>query len=103
MCRGLWQRKLVFRAALCAESSVAALHGSGTGYPSTTSSTLPWLAFGGRAELEGTIAQWFVWGLEASLLVPVRRQTFSIEPLGIAYESSPVGGGVRFRAAVRLW
>jgi hypothetical protein len=103
LCRALWQRELVFRTALCAEGSVAALHGTATGYPSTTSSTFLWVALGGRAELEGTIAQWFVWGLEASLLAPVRRQTFSIEPLGIAYESSPIGGAVRLRAALRLW
>jgi hypothetical protein len=101
-CRWLLQLPGALRAALCADAAVGSLRGAGHGYTSNTSESMPWVAFGARAEVEATRGM-VVWGLEAALLAPTRRQTFSVEPYGIASDSSPVGGDIRLRAGVRIW
>jgi hypothetical protein len=103
LCRALWRVTLVVRANVCADAQFGSLRGAGYGFPMTTASALPWIAVGGRLELEGASLSPFVWGFYGSLLAPTRRQTFSIESLGIAYDSSAVVGTIALRAGVVLW
>jgi hypothetical protein len=103
MCRALFRLALVLRTNACADLQIGSLRGEGYGVASTTSAALLWIAAGARLELEGASLGPVVWGLQGSLSAPVRRQTFSIESIGIAYDSSAVVGTVALRAAVRLW
>jgi hypothetical protein len=103
ICRALFRLALGLRTSACADLQIGALRGEGRGFPSTTSAVLTWIAAGARLDVEGASLEPFVWGVQGSLLAPLQRQTFSIESLGIAYESSAVVGTVAVRAGVRLW
>jgi hypothetical protein len=78
--------------APCVQLGAGRLHGEGSGYGQTLSSSLPWLAGGlglaGEAPLGSQL--YATWG--ATLWVPTRRQTFSVENAGIAWESKPIAG-----------
>jgi hypothetical protein len=90
------------RPALCARGAAGSLSGEGRGYQSESDARFTWFAAGGAAEVGGRLSR-LVWGLEGGVLVPVRRQSFSVEPSGIAYESSPVAGFVTARVGYLLW
>jgi hypothetical protein len=103
VCRALFRLALAFRTSACADLQIGALRGEGHGFASTTSGALTWTAAGARLDLEGASLGPFVWGLQGSVLAPLQRLTFSVESLGIAYDSSAVVGTIAVRAGVRLW
>ncbi|HYP90620.1 MAG TPA: hypothetical protein VEQ59_20760 [Polyangiaceae bacterium] len=76
----------------CLQLGVGRLHGEGRGYGRVASSSLPWTAGGASLTAEKSLgAVWFA-TLGATLWIPTRRQTFSVQNAGIAWESRPVAG-----------
>jgi hypothetical protein len=88
---------------VCAGGAAGWLTGRGVGYPTERAAGFPWLAGSARIGLGGALVGRVRWTLQAELLVPIRRQTFSIDNLGPAWESRPVGGRVDLGAEVSLW
>lgn len=76
----------------CAQLGVGRLRGAGDGYGQVQAASLPWTAMGlglaGETPLVGSLYLAYA----ATLWVPTRRQTFSVENVGIAWESKPVAG-----------
>jgi hypothetical protein len=91
-----------FRPAVCVRGQAGVLRGEGAGYASANDARFAWFATGGSAEVGGRLSR-FVWGVEAGLSIPIRRQSFSVEPSGIAYESSVIAAVLTGRVGYVLW
>jgi hypothetical protein len=91
------------RAGACARAAAGHYRGEGAGYPMTTSVRVPWMAAGGGVRVSGRWGRRLLWGVSGLLLIPVRRQTFSVNNAGVAYESAAVGGTVAVELGVRLF
>lgn len=96
------------RAALCAHAAAGALHGEGVGYFEPGSATRPWFAFGVGAVVEGPIWKRLGWSARASLMIPVVKESFSIENVGgqpevTAFEPSRMGVVVSVGPRVTIW
>jgi hypothetical protein len=102
VCGAVATFEAAMRPALCVHAAGGVLNGEGAGYQTNDSKQFSWFAGGVGAELGGRLSC-FVWGAEASLLVPTRQQSFSVEPAGIAYISSPVAAVFGLRAGAVLW
>jgi hypothetical protein len=102
ICGAVATFEAAIRPALCAHAAGGVLSGEGVGYETNDSKQFSWFAGGVGAELGGRLSR-FVWGAEASLLVPTRKQSFSAEPAGIAYDSSAVAAIFSVRAGAILW
>jgi hypothetical protein len=87
----------------CALLGLGRLRGVGIGYPSVASQDLPWTAVGMGVVAEGPVWGRVFWGISASVWLPTRRSTFSVENLGIAWESSTLAGSVAARLGFRIW
>jgi hypothetical protein len=81
-----------FSIAPCLQLGAGRLHGEGTGYGRIQASSLPWTAGGLGLVAEAPVSSGVFATFGASLWVPTRRQTFSVENAGIAWESKPVAG-----------
>jgi hypothetical protein len=88
---------------VCAGGAAGWLDGRAFGYPTSQSNGFPWFAASARLGLGGPIAGRLRWIGQAELLVPLRRQTFSIDNLGVVWESRPVGGRLDLGAEVSWW
>jgi hypothetical protein len=88
---------------VCAGGAAGWLAGRGFGYPASGSSGLPWYAASARVALGGAIAGRLRWLAQGDLLVPLRRQSFSVDNLGTAWESSVVGGRLELGLELSLW
>ena len=71
------------------------------GYTRNESATKPWLAWPLEVALASTPAP-LGFELGATLLLPLRRQDFAIDDVGVAYESLPAGVLLSLRG-VGLW
>jgi hypothetical protein len=80
--------------APCAQLGLGRLHGEGDGYGQVRAASLPWTAAGIGLAAETPVAGALYLALGATLWVPTRRQTFSVENAGIAWESKPVAGAL---------
>jgi len=80
------------RLGPCLELGLGRLHGEGRGYGQAQSSSLPWIAGGLGLAAQAPLAGSAYVGLATTLWVPTRRQTFSVENAGIAWESKPIAG-----------
>jgi len=89
--------------AVCAGGAGGYLAAQGVGYPTSRATGFPWFAASARLALGGPIAGRLRWLAQAELLVPLRRQSFSIDALGTAWESRPVGGRLELGAELSLW
>jgi hypothetical protein len=78
--------------APCVQVAAGRLRGEGRGYGQVQRSTLPWTAGGLGLAAETPLAAGVYATLGATLWVPTRRQTFSVENAGIAWESKAVAG-----------
>jgi len=87
----------------CAGGTAGWLWGHGQGYPVSTDAGFAWAAGGAALRLGGAVGGHWLWGVQAELLAPLRRHTFSIENLGVAYRSSPVAGLLELQIGARLW
>jgi hypothetical protein len=103
LCRMLDLRGEALRAGACARAAAGQYRGEGDGYPVTTSVRLPWMAAGGGLRVGGRWGKHLLWGVSGLLMIPIRRQTFSVENAGVAYESAAVGGTLAVELGVRLF
>ena len=87
----------------CAGGTAGWLSGLGQGYPVSMDAGFLWAAAGAAVRLGGGVGGLWLWGVQAELLVPFRRHSFSIENAGVAYRSSPVAGLLELQLGVRLW
>jgi hypothetical protein len=78
--------------APCVQVGAGRLHGEGSGYGEVRAASLPWTAAGLGLAGEVPLGAGFYATLAATLWVPTRRQTFSVENAGIAWESKPLAG-----------
>jgi hypothetical protein len=103
LCRMIDLRGEALRAGACARAAAGQYRGEGEGYPVTTSVRLPWIAAGGGLRVGGRWGKRLLWGVSGLLMIPIRRQTFSVENAGVAYESAAVGGTLAVELGVRLF
>jgi hypothetical protein len=103
LCRMIDLRGEALRAGACARAAGGRYRGEGDGYPVTTSARLPWMAAGGGLRVGGRWGKRLLWGVSGLLMIPIRRQTFSVENAGVAYESAAVGGTLAVELGVRLF
>ncbi len=87
----------------CASLGVGRLRGDGLGYLDTVSKNLLWTALGAGLVAEGPVWGRVFWGLSATLWLPTRRSSFSVENRGTAWESSELGGALNGRLGFRIW
>jgi hypothetical protein len=92
-----------FRVGPCASFGIGQLRGVGIGYPSVASQNLTWTAFGAGAVAEGPMWERVFWGISGTLWLPSQRSSFSVQNVGTAWESSPVGGALALRLGFRIW
>jgi hypothetical protein len=76
-----------FKLGPCAHFGVGRLRGGGTGYGETARSSLPWFAAGLGLGAEAELSSRLYVSLGTTLWVPTERHTFSVENVGIAWES----------------
>jgi hypothetical protein len=103
LCRMIDVRGEALRAGACARAGAGQYRGEGDGYPMTTSVRLPWMAAGGGLRVGGRWGRRLLWGVSGILMIPIWRQTFSVENAGVAYESAAVGGTLAVELGVRLF
>lgn len=101
--RGCYALGRTFRVAPCAQLGVGQLRGEGEGYGEVKTARLPWTAAGFGLVAELPLGPRLFAGFGATLWVPSRRQTFSVENAGIAWESKPVGGVLSAGVGLRLF
>ena len=92
-----------FTVAPCVQLGVGRLRGEGLGYGQAQSSSLPWTAAGLGLVSEAPLGTSLYAAFGASLWVPTRRQTFSVENAGIAWESKPIAGLLSAGLGLRLF
>jgi hypothetical protein len=85
------------RFDVCSGAFVGLVTGEAQGFTRDERHTRPWVA----VPFELVFAGWSTpigWELGAGGLVPLRRQDFSVDGLGVAYKSPPVGGMLSLKA-----
>lgn len=87
----------------CAQLGVGRLHGEGDGYGQVQAASLPWTAAGLGLAGETPLTRGLYAAFAATLWVPTRRQTFSVENAGIAWESKPVSGALTVGVGLALF
>ncbi len=92
-----------FSVGPCAAFGVGRLRGVGIGYASTASQDLTWSAAGVGAVAEGPVWGRVFWGISATLWLPTRRSSFSVQNVGTAWESRAAGGRVGLGLGFRIF
>jgi hypothetical protein len=85
----------------CALFGVGQRSGGGEGYAEDRSAKLLWTAAGIGLLAEARIGRRWSTGLLGTLWIPTRRQEFTVQNAGMAWESSPVGGTLDLRIGLR--
>jgi hypothetical protein len=85
----------------CLQLGIGRLRGAGAGYEQAQTSGLLWTAAGPGLAAEMPLGSRAYLALGASLWLPSRRQSFSVQNAGIAWESRPVAASLA--AGVGLW
>jgi hypothetical protein len=89
--------------APCALVGLGRLHGEGSNFGESRSTSLLWTAVGLGLEGEASLGHGVFLALGATLWVPTRRQTFSVDNAGIAWESKPLAGLLSAGLGVELF
>jgi hypothetical protein len=77
---------------LCAAAALAALRGEATGYVTTTATRYrPWYAVGTGVVVGGRFDRRFGWFVDGTALAPLHRESFSVTPLGTAFQTPYAG------------
>lgn len=87
----------------CVELGLGRLRGEGSGFDQAQGSSLLWSAGGLGLRAEAALGERFYLALGATLWVPARRQTFSVQNGGIAWESKPVAGALSANVGLELF
>ncbi len=89
---------------LCATAALASLRGEASGYAATLpTAARPWYALGLAGLVGGTVTGPLTWTVDASVLVPLHRESFSIAPLGPAFETPYAGGMLGIALGMHIW
>ena len=92
-----------FKLGPSVQFMAGALQGAGAEYPVTSSASLTWLAMGAGLRADFAVGPRLRLGARSLVVVPARKQSFSVGYVGTAYESSPVAGVADLVLDVRLW
>lgn len=92
-----------FAIGPCAELGLGRLRGEGLGFDGAQTSSLPWTAGGLGLTAQAALGPTLFADFGATLWVPTRRQTFSVQNAGIAWESKPVAGVLSAQLGARLF
>lgn len=87
----------------CLELGVGRLRGEGAGFERAQPSNLLWTAGGLGLGAEAPLAGPLFLRLGATLWVPTRRHSFSVQNAGIAWESKPVAGSLSAALGLSLF
>jgi len=87
----------------CLHWGAGRLRGEGGGYGQVQSASLPWTAGGAGVVAEAALGSGLFASFGVSLWVSTRRQTFSVENAGIAWESRPVAASASAGLGVTLF
>lgn len=90
--RGCYLVGRAFALGPCVELAVGRLRGEGTGFEQAQPSNLLWTAGGLGLGAEAPLVAGLFLRMGATLWVPTRRHSFSVQNAGIAWESKPVAG-----------
>ncbi|HVY30836.1 MAG TPA: hypothetical protein VHB79_29960 [Polyangiaceae bacterium] len=90
--RGCYLVGRAFLLGPCVELGVGRLRGEGGGFEQAQPSNLVWVAGGLGLGAETPLAGRLFLRMGATLWVPTRRHSFSVQNAGIAWESKPVAG-----------
>jgi len=88
------------RLDVCSGIYAGILNGQGRGYTRNESVATPWLALPFELTL-ASVSPGLGWELGATALVPLRRHQFSVDGVGVSYESLPVGSLLTLRIVGR--
>ncbi len=82
----------VVRVGACARLFAGTLQARGEGYDADAGRVRPWFALGLEAFVDGPLlSPWIGYRAAAGAVVPLHAQVFSIENVGPAYDTPPVG------------
>jgi len=96
VCYAPW-RSPALRLDVCSGAFIGLETAEGQGFTHDDRRTRAWLAWPAELALAGGNGR-VGWEVVGAALVPVRRNDFSIDGIGIAYRSPPVGGMISLRA-----
>jgi hypothetical protein len=91
------------RLSVCLEPFGGRMRGSGRGFQSDLTSTLPWAAVGTSAIFQQRIWGPLSWGGRAGLLVPLLKTSFMVDNVGTVFTAPPVGGAWDTELRVSIW
>jgi hypothetical protein len=95
-CVAPWERDTL-RLDVCSGVAVGRVVGEAEGFTRNERHTRLWLAIPVEAALAGWSSP-FGWEIAAAALLPIERPDFSIDGIGVAYASPPVGAMLTLRA-----
>jgi hypothetical protein len=91
-------------AHLCLTGALGALRGVASGYASTEPAAYrPWYALGAATRLAGPLSGALTWAVTGDLLAPLHHESFSIGPLGKAFETPLLGALLGIELRLRVW
>jgi hypothetical protein len=79
------------RLAGCAMSALGVLQARGRGYQPDREPARAWYAAGAGAVASGPLPGPIEWGVQSTVLAPLRRQSYVVDGLGTAHESAGAG------------
>jgi hypothetical protein len=91
------------RAEGCVVGLLLALRGEADGYADDRSTVRPWWLAGAGAELIFLPAPSLAAGLSGRLLIAPKKEVFSIEGRGDAYDTKPVVGWLGASLSAKIW
>jgi hypothetical protein len=91
------------RLSFCLEPYGGIMHGSGRGFQTDLTTTVPWGAVGTSAIFQQRIWGPLSWGGRAGLLIPPLKTSFMVDNVGTAYAAPPVGGAWDTELRVSIW
>lgn len=89
-CGRVWGDFDALHVSGCAEAALAQLRGEGQGFATDRVQRRPWYALGLSARAGGPIAGPVAWTMTAGLLAPLQQESFSVDRIGLAYETDVV-------------
>ncbi len=102
-CTALTSEENPIRFAACLEPFGGTLRGSGRGFPTDWTSSLPWVALGTSALFEQHLWGPVSWGARAGLVIPLLKASFVVDNAGTAFTPAPVGGEWDAQLRVSIW
>jgi hypothetical protein len=89
----------------CAYLGGGLMRGTGIGYEQEAKKSLWWTALGPGFSFRGPLgaSDRFFWGARGVLWIPTQTQVFSVENVGVAWQSAPLQGTLSATLGARIW